>query len=333
MNGIEELGNYLRSDDPALIEAIEKSYWSNQWFTPDFSRRAIHSIANEYLNPDKYQHWTNTYGPSNSISKKVAIVMAGNIPLVGFHDLLSVLASGHQAIVKLSDKDAVLPKFIIDKWKTIDETLSERITYTDRLEGFDAVIATGSNNTSRYFEYYFSKYPHILRRNKNGVAILTGNETVEQLKALAEDIFLYFGLGCRNVSKIYVPEGYDFTLWNEAIADWEELIHHNKYKNNLDYNFTIYIINKISHIQLGHLILKEDDAVASRIGCVNYSFYNNETELLNQLETIRDEIQCLVCVEKLDGWNHVEPGTTQLPSLFDYADGVDTMRFLNSLSN
>ena len=331
MTDLVALKNYLQSDDPALEEAIQKAYSQNQWFIPDFTRQAISSIAEQFLNESRYKNWVGSYEVSDAEPKKVAIVMAGNVPLVGFHDLISVLASGHNAIIKLSDKDAVLSRHITDKWIEFNPALSDRISYTDRLNDFDAVIATGSNNSARYFEYYFKNHPHILRRNKNGVAVLTGNETEKDLKDLSSDIFLYFGLGCRNVSKIYVPPGYDFSVWKNAIHEWEYLIDHNKYKNNLDYNFTIYIINQVPHIQLGHLILKEDDAIASRIGCVHFSYYENMTVLEQELEDRMNEIQCIVSVDPVRNWEHILPGQSQNPALHQYADGVDTMKFLTSL--
>src|SRR5688572_14570001 len=331
MTDLLALKQYLQSNDPALEEAIQKAYAQNQWFTPSFTKHAIHAIADQFLDEVQYNNWISSYEISEVVPMKVAIIMAGNVPLVGFHDLISVLASGHHAIIKLSDKDAVLSRHITDKWIEFNPALSDRISYSDRLADFDAVIATGSNNSARYFEYYFKNHPHILRRNKNGVAVLTGNETEKDLKKLASDIFLYFGLGCRNVSKIYVPHGYDFSLWQNAISEWEHLIDHNKYKNNLDYNFTIYIINQVPHIQLGHLILKEDDAIASRIGCVHFSYYEDLPALENEFEERKNEIQCIVSVNPVRNWEHILPGQSQYPALHQYADGVDTMKFLTSL--
>ena len=242
-----------------------------------------------------------------------------------------VLASGHQAIIKLSEKDSHLIRFVTEKWIEILPELASHLSFVDKLEDYDAVIATGSNNSSRYFEYYFRNHPHILRKNRNGVAVLTGSETPEELEKLSDDIFLYFGLGCRNVSRLYVPEDYDFANWHTAIEKWKYLKEHNKYRNNLDYNYAIYMINRVPHINLEHLILKQDDLIASRIGCVHYSFYKDQSDLHEQLSSRKDEIQCLVSLDPVAGWQHVKPGQSQYPSLQQYADGVDTMEFLQSL--
>ena len=252
LSSLKPLRQYLKSNPPELDAAISEAYALNPWFIPEFSRLAIDAIADHFLDEEKCRQWLKNYTFSNHDPKKVVIIMAGNVPLVGFHDLMCVLASGNEVIIKLSDKDSLLTEFITDAWGRIEPSLLSRISYVSRLEQFDAVIATGSNNSSRYFEYYFKNQPHILRRNRNGIAVLTGNETREQLKELAKDIFLYFGLGCRNVSKIFVPEGYDFSEWGMAIEDWKYLGDHNKYRNNLDYNYAIYIINQVTHINLGN---------------------------------------------------------------------------------
>ncbi len=328
---LKPLREYLLSDDDKLKDIIEKAYATNRWFFPEFTSRAIKAIALEFLDEAKCERWLKQYPLKKSTGKTIAIIMAGNVPLVGFHDLFCALASGHEAVIKLSDKDSVLPRFVIQKWIELNPELSSMIRFTERLEGFDAVIATGSNNSSRYFEYYFRSYPHILRQNRNGVAILTGDETKEDLIELGKDIFLYYGLGCRNVSRIYVPKNYDFSVLEIAFRDWNFLADHNKYRNNLDYNYAIYMINKVPHLNLGHLILKEDEAIASRIGCVHYSYYKDQAELLTQLEQHRMEIQCLVSKNPLAGWEHVPPGQTQTPELHQYADGVDTMQFLADL--
>ena len=331
LHSLYPLLEYLKSGDAGLSRIINKAYELNPWFYPDFTRHAIDAIADQILDVKKCEQWLNAYPETNHPGKRIGLIMAGNIPLVGFHDLICVLACGHEAVIKLSDKDAVLPSFILNKWIELDKELASHISITQKLEGFDAVIATGSNNSARYFEYYFKPYPHILRQHRNGVAVLTGEETHEELKQLGKDIFLYYGLGCRNVSKIYVPEGYDFSSLGTAMEEWNFLADHNKYRNNLDYNYAIYMINQVPHINLGHLKLKEDDAISSRIGCVHYSFYKDASELMIQLEERRKEIQCLVSVTPLAGWEHVLPGRTQSPELQQYADGIDTVQFLSSL--
>ena len=327
---LSTLKTVLKENSPGVESIIQQARASNPWFIPEFTRLALDAIADEFLDETKVAAWMAAY-PSNAQSKRVAIIMAGNLPLVGFHDLLCVLAAGHQAIIKCSDKDAVLLPWLTSEWIRIAPELSASIQYTERLEGFDAVIATGSNNSSRYFEYYFKSYPHLLRKNRNGVAVLTGSETLEDLKLMSKDIFEYFGLGCRNVSKLYVPEGYDFSMWKDAVASWDFLADHHKYKHNLDYNFAIYIINSIPHIQLDHLILLENDQIASRIGSLHYSFYTDTDALGKLLKEKQEEIQCVVSASPLPGWDHVGFGESQQPRLDQYADGVDTMQFLSSL--
>jgi len=331
LSTLSTMQGLLTSPSQGLDEIIQKAFGANPWFIPEFTTAAMESIAAEFLDPVACARWIDDYPKRNGAQKKIAVIMAGNIPLVGFHDLLCILASGHAAMIKLSDKDAYLLPWITDQWSRLDPSLSTTIEYVDRLEGFDAVIATGSNNSVRYFDYYFRSYPHVLRQNRNGVAVLTGEESMDELRRLARDIFLFFGLGCRNVSKLYVPEGYDFSAWEEAIAGWQYLSDHNKYRNNLDYNFAIYIINSIPHINLGHLILKEDDAVASRIGCVHYSHYQDWDALPGLLQSKQDEIQCVISRHPIDGWEHIMFGESQHPKLNQYADGVDTMHFLTSL--
>ena len=331
LHSLSSLKDYLKSGDAGLGSALEEAQIKNPWFIPEFSRLALDAIAEEFLDEARCSLWLEKYPEKNSLNKKVAIIMAGNVPLVGFHDLFCVLASGHDAMIKLSDKDSVLPKLILEKWIEIIPSLASSISFTDKLEGFDAVIATGSNNSARYFEYYFRNYPHILRQNRNGVAVLTGEESLGDLEQLGKDVFLYFGLGCRNISKIFVPQGYDFSMMENAFQKWHYLADHNKYRNNLDYNFAIYIINQVPLINFGHLVLKEDNAIASRIGCVHYSYYDNLVQLTEEIELKRNEIQCLVTKLPLKSWEHVSPGRTQYPALNQYADGVDTVKFLMSL--
>lgn len=303
----------------------------NPWFTQSFITSALEAIAEEFLDPVKCEAWLRPYTFSNTSQKRVGLIMAGNIPLVGFHDLFCVLFSGHKAVMKLSDKDQYLIPFVLEVWEKLVPEISEQFEYVEKLEKIDAVVATGSNNSARYFEYYFKAYPHIFRKNRNGVAVITGDETKEELEKLSDDIFLFFGLGCRNVSKIFVPQGYSFDAWPEAMAKYSDLSNHNKYRNNLDYNYAIYLINQIPHIHLGQLMLKEDEAISSRIGSLHYQFYRDQEDLMNQLESHREEIQCVVSKNKLTGWDHVLPGQSQRPALDQYADGVDTLQFLASL--
>jgi hypothetical protein len=331
LSSLPALRAILMTDSDDREAVIRKAHSENAWFTPAFTKLAIEAIAEEFLDQQKCQQWLSSYSSIKGEPKKVALIMAGNLPLVGFHDLLCVIMSGHTAVIKLSDKDSILLPWVINHWIALSPELSESITYTERLEGFDAVIATGSNNSARYFEYYFKSYPHILRQNRNGVAVLTGAESMEHLRLLGNDIFQFYGLGCRNVSKIFVPEGYDFGKWDEAMADWKYLEDHHKYKNNLEYNYAIYLINSIPHINLGQLILKEDEAIPSRIGSLHYSYYADRVLLTEMLDRKREEIQCVLSLTPLEGWEHVAFGESQKPHLHQYADGVDTMEFLTSL--
>ena len=322
----------LQSAPAELDNIYLKSEQNNPWFIRKFLEASIDAILQQFINPDKCENWLKAYPENKSSAKRVGLIMAGNIPLVGFHDLFCVLAAGHQAVIKLSDKDQYLLPYITDQWIDVLPELKDSISYVDRLDKIDTVIATGSNNSGRYFEYYFKQYPHLFRQNRNGVAFLTGKESMADLKRLASDIFMFFGLGCRNVSKIYVPEGYDFSSWEEGMSDWQFMSDHNKYRNNLDYNYAIYLINQVQHINLGHLILKEDEAIASRIGCLHYSYYRDAGIVENEMEKRREEIQCVVSATKFSDWDHVRFGETQYPALEQYADGVDTMHFLSTLN-
>jgi hypothetical protein len=260
--------------------------------------------------------------------------MAGNLPLVGFQDWLAVFVAGQRALVKLSEKDKLLLPFLVQllgDWAFESWEYTEFLAAEDRLRNFDAVIATGSNNTARYFEEYFGKYQHLIRRNRNGVAVLTGTETQAELHALGRDIFSYFGLGCRNVSKLYVPAEYDFDPLLEALHDYRDIVHHNKYKNNFDYNLTLLLLNQVPYKNNGCVLMKEDGSLQARIASVHYEFYENRTQLQDMLAHRRTEIQCLVGKIELTDWNIFPFGESQMPGLLDYPDGVDIMEFLQNL--
>ena len=298
----------------------------NGWFTEE---NILFSLKNwgELLTKEKLRHWLSDYKIEQNNAKKVALIMAGNIPLVGFHDFLAVLITGNNALIKLSTNDNVLTAFIVDYLIAAEPALAEYIQITDgKMEGFDAVIATGSNNTARYFEHYFSKGPHIIRKNRNSVAVLTGNETQEQLHALGEDIFRYYGLGCRSVSKVFVPVGYTFDAFFEAIYSYHPIVEQNKYANNYDYNKAVYLMSEFKLFDNGFLMLKEDRHFASPIASLFYEYYPALSDLKLRLEQDADKIQCIVSEGFMEG--EVAFGQTQIPSLSDYADGVDTVDFL-----
>lgn len=332
-----QLGDYLReAPDAALEQAINRAYVENRWFTTENTSRALSAIAQTLLDRQKLQAWAATYSidPHPHPRKTVGLVMAGNIPLVGFHDWLCAFVSGCRAQVKLSDKDKVLLPFLVGR---VGEWAYEAWEYTEflpengRLHGFDAVVATGSNNTARYFEQYFGKSPHIIRRNRNSVAVLTGTESAAELYALGDDIFSYFGLGCRNVSKLYVPHGYQFDTLLETLHEYRDIIHHDKYKNNFDYNLTLFILNNMPYHNNGCLLLREEPSLQSRIASVHYEYYGDLDELDELLARRRDEIQCVVGKVQVRGFSPLPFGQTQAPELSDYADGVDVMTFLTRL--
>lgn len=312
-----------------LRTQIDQSTHHNGWFTKENVLFALQSWA-EVLTQENLLKWTSAYDFSKNISKTVGIVTAGNIPLVGMHDFISVLLAGHKIVIKQSSNDQKLLPVIAQYLICVQPEFKEYIYFTEgKLSGFDAVIATGSNNTARYFESYFGKYPHIIRKNRNAVAVLTGNETSEQLTALGEDIFRYYGLGCRSVSKIFIPKNYDLDLLFNAIFNQNEIIHHHKYKNNYDYNKAVYLMSNVNLVENGFLLLKEDMGYASPIAVLFYEYYDNLENLLKRLEIEKEQIQCVVS-ENLTK-DSVSFGETQKPQLWDYADGVDTLEFLLKL--
>ena len=306
-------------------ELIQLSQSHNGWYTPEQVYFSIQSWA-KALTPENLDQWTSSYDFTTTESKTIALILAGNIPLVGFHDFISVLVSGHNVLVKTSSDDQHLLPFLAKYLITIDPQLANKITFVEgKLENFDAVIATGSNNTARYFEYYFKDKPSIIRKNRNSVAVLNGQETKEQLIALGEDIFRYFGLGCRNVSKLFVPKDYSFDAFFEAIFEYQDVIHYEKYANNYDYNKAVFLMSNYKLLDNGFLTLKEDSSHASPISSVFYEYYDSLVEIEKRLETEVDTIQCIVSNNLVQ--NSIPFGQSQLPQLWDYADNVDTISF------
>jgi hypothetical protein len=325
---LSQLGTFFKEESTKDNPVFTRAYQQNPWFTIEYTKKAIAAWGDQ-LSTDHLNKWLSVYQDMPQPEpKNVVVIMAGNIPLVGLHDLLSILVCGHKAIVKLSSDDNVLMKWVIENIINIAPEWTDKIEITDeRLpKNFDAVIATGSNNTNRYFEYYFKTKPSLLRKARTSVAVLTGNETPEDLQKLGEDIFTYFGLGCRNVSKIYVPEGYDIVHFYEGIADFYEHINHNKYANNYTYHKAILLMNLTKHFDNNFLLLKEDTNIASPLGVMFYEQYTNLDELSKTLDNNKDQIQCVVSNISLN--NSVPLGKAQQPELTDYADGVDTVKFL-----
>lgn len=309
-----------------MLEIMESSHAHNAWFTPDNLRYAFRSWS-QALSEANLKKWVSNYSIKDHDPKTIGIVMAGNVPLVGFHDFLSVLITGNKVHAKLSSNDKYLLPFLAEYLQVIAPDLKGFISFTEGpFKGFDAVIATGSNNTARYFEYYFEKYPHIIRKNRNAVAVLNGKESKAELKGLANDIFRYFGLGCRNVSKLFVPEGYNFDAFFNAVYEWKEVIQHNKYINNYDYNKAIYLMSNAELLDNEFLLLKKDFAISSPISVVFYETYSSLPQLEKNLETNAEAIQCIVANGGIK--NEVGFGKAQIPELWDYADGIDTVAFL-----
>lgn len=300
----------------------------NRWFTPENVIMSIDGIV-KMLEKEALESWISTYSLGEG-SKRIGIVMAGNIPLVGFHDLLSVLMSGHSAYIKLSSQDSKLLPLITDLLVSIDPGFKEYIHFVPQLKDMDSVIATGSDNSARYFKQYFSNQPNIIRKNRTSCAVLTGEETEREILALGKDIFAYYGLGCRNVSKLYVPKGYDFKNLLCILESFEEIGNHSKWRNNYDYNKSIYLVNREPHLDNGFLLLKESKQLVSPISVLFYEEYSSINELEGLLASQQDKIQCVVGNTQTMP-NLIPFGKAQYPEVWDYADGVDTLDFLCKL--
>jgi hypothetical protein len=325
INLLEKLGNYLISDDKDLQAAKLKAFEKNKWFTEEFVDVSLQNISTQFLDRNKLETWINYYYLDDNIyPKTVGVIMAGNIPLVGFQDFLCVFISGHKQSIKLSEKDSVLMTHIIEKITEWNKEFSEVVKLADMLKNCDAYIATGSNNSSRYFKYYFGKYPSIIRGNKTSVAIITGNETETELELLADDVHTYFGLGCRNITKLYVPENYDFVPMLNIFGKYETFKDHTKYKNNYDYNLALLIMNRVLYMKNENIILTENENIFSAVSELHYNFYRDKSVLLDDLRK-NENIQCIV------GHGEIEFGGAQQPGLFDYADNIDVIEFLLAL--
>jgi hypothetical protein len=334
-----KLGNYCKSDAPGWVSARHRAHAVNGWFTPEFIQLAIRQIADEFLQKDKLTEWARKYDllSENPAPKTVGLTMAGNIPLVGFHDFMSIFLSGHRQLIKPSSRDEVLIKHLIEVLGSYDPGVPSLVSIAERLNGCYAYIATGSNNSARYFDYYFGKYPHIIRRNRTSVAVLTGLESHQDLDRLADDVYQYFGLGCRNVTKLYLPEKYDFLSLLESFRRYNHLADLSKYKNNYDYQLAILLLNKKYYMTNESILLVEETSPFSPISVLHYEYYRPDTDPIPGLMASED-IQCIIGGKQQTGHNGSTAhnqltgfGMAQQPSLMDYADGVDTMEFLRSL--
>lgn len=327
-----EAGRRIRnfSADPLLSEAVRSAEAENPWFTAEHLRHALLAWG-DLLEERRLTEWLTPYRKrleEPHTPKTVGVVMAGNIPMVGFHDMLCVLLSGNRLLARLSSQDRQLLPAIATILKETCPGWDERIFFeSGRMSGFDAVIATGSNNTSRYFEYYFGKYPHIIRKSRTSVALLTGSETVEELRGLASDIFLYFGLGCRNVSKLFLPSGYDLSRLMQPFGRYSEFFHHHKYRNNYDYHRSVFMVNQVPCYDGGFFLMREETSPASPVSVIHYEYYEDTQSVERRLIAEQDTLQCVVSAAGT-GPARVRPGMAQFPALADYADGIDTMAFL-----
>jgi hypothetical protein len=319
------IGRYLLSNPDTLTSVSQRSHEHNRWFIPEYIKKAGENSADSMLRPQILEDFSREYQiPQIQDNPKiVGLIMAGNIPYVGFHDLVCTFLWGHKLRIKLSSKDPYLIKHLIEMASIEYPEINSYFQFEEMLKGCDAYIATGSNNSARYFEYYFKKYPHIIRKNKTSIAILEGNETLEELSLLADDIQLYFGLGCRNVTQVYVPEGYDFVSLLNALRKYDHYREHAKYMNNFDYQLTIAIMNNQYYMSNDSIVLIKNESAFSPIGQLHYQFYTSKKQLIDGL--IEDKIQCTI------GREYTPWGTSQLPKIRDYADGIDTMAFLQHL--
>jgi len=326
------LGNSFTDPKNAkLAMAKRKAANENLWFDEKSINHALQTWQ-DTLREKSIHTWIEKENLTSFAEspKKIGIVMAGNIPLVGLHDLLSVLLSGHQAYIKLSSDDTALMTYVIDELSHYDPWLAERLLVVQRLNEIDALIATGSNNTSRYFEYYFRNIPHIIRKNRNSIAILTGEESESELFELGHDVFTYYGLGCRNVTQILFPKHLTPSYFYDAIPDHYEVLNHNKYANNYTYHRALFLLNQQEHLDNNFLLLKEDWKIYSPVGCINYAYYATEAELVEHISTNAEAIQTVVSKGKFN-FPTTAIGQAQKPTLSDYADGVNTIEFCRSV--
>lgn len=323
-----KLGNHI-SQIPAEIKL--KAHLHNAWFSVENIEKALKGIE-IYLRKENLQKWLASYQDKLPIQnpKKVAVVMAGNIPLVGFHDFLSVLVSGHTLLARMSSDDKILLPYLAQKLLEIQPELAQRLFFVEKVNEADAIIATGSDNTALHFEYYFRNKPHLIRKNRVSVAILNGKESLEDLENLGDDIFTHFGLGCRNIAKLFVPTGYDFSRFFQAIEGFAPIKNHHKYANNYEYNKAVYLLRPVKHLDNGFLLLSQNEEIASPVACLYYDFYASQAELEQKLNLHKHKIQCVV---SQNAWwaGSIPFGKAQYPELWDYADGVNTLEFLLNL--
>ena len=335
ISGLAQLGFYINKFlevkpenynevDEKFAALLRKSEIENSWFTQESQRFALKQWS-DLLTEENLNHWLSKYKPSHD-SKKVGLILAGNIPMVGFHDVISVILSQHIALIKLSSKDRTILPFLLNKWQEFSEA-ELQYEFVEKLQDFDAVIATGSNNTARYLEYYFKDHLSIIRKNRTSIAVLKGDEAPEELQLLAEDIFRYYGLGCRNVTRLFIPQDFVIDGLFENFLNFKEIINHNKYANNYEYNRAIYLLNQERFWDNNFVMLKEDEALFSPLSVINFTRYKNIDEVKSFINENEENIQAIVAKPEL-GLDSIALGEAQNPDLETYADHVDTMQFL-----
>jgi len=313
---------------PQDVDAIQKTVSVNPWFREEDIVKALQNLR-PWLTRESLEEWCAAYVIEDrpDIRARVALVMAGNIPLVNFHDALAILIQGHQLLSKTASRDPFLFPALAQELIKINPDFERDIQCENGLlKDFDAVIATGSNNATRYFSYYFGKYPHIIRHNRSSIAVLDGTETDEQIEAFGADVFDYFGMGCRNISLFLLPENMDVTRLAGAWKSWTSIGNHGSYFNNYEYRKAVLLINSRPHLDSGFFLMEENESLHSPIGVLHYARYRNPKHLQNMLGELAADTQ--VCYGFQD--ERVLPGTGQAPALMDYPDGVDTMAFLKN---
>ncbi|MFW5700307.1 MAG: acyl-CoA reductase [Cyclobacteriaceae bacterium] len=324
-----QLGRRLRSiTDQEKLSLFKRAQAANGWFTFDNLNFSLQHISDN-LTEEALSSWLEPYNLSNIQPRKVGVVMAGNIPLVGFHDFISVLISGHILKAKLSSQDEVLFRYIANLLIEEEPAFANRLMFADQLKDIEAVIATGSDNSARYFEFYFGKYPHIIRKNRTSVAILTGTETESDYQKLGEDIFRYFGLGCRNVAKLFVPDSFVPASFIDQLKSWQGVVENHKYANNYDYNRSIYLLKQVPFWEGGYFLMLENSDLFSPLAVVYFEKYTHIEQVKETIARQQDKIQCVV--GKADYPGIIYFGEAQRPGWSDYADNIDTIQFLQAL--
>jgi len=331
INCLIDLGVKL-SEDSFVDSLAQMAHYHNNWFLPEMVKFQLSHYSTEFLKENKLSAWLQSYNLNGLSKRTVGFILPGNIPAVGFHDILCGIVSGHNLQIKLSSKDDIIIPELLDYLFAIDGDLKQRIKIVDRLDKCDAVIATGSTSSQDYFQKYFGNKPYIARGHRNAIGVIHGDETDEEILELADDVFMYFGLGCRNVSKLFVPKDYDVTrllmLWEKKYA---QFVQHSKYMNNYDYNKTMLLMNRITHLSSAILHLFENPSIHSRISSLHYERYDSISEVVSYLNSEQDNIQCVVSNKVINGVEVTLPGKGQKPALNDYADHVDTLEFLTQL--